>query len=176
MASYVLKHSRTSLTGITSTTYSTVTDLLTVTSGHLYIIKSLKAVVNFASTGGTIGGAGLYLSITDNAGANSITFTGFPYVTSAAGVSNAFVQFDWTAGSAVDPNTAPAFTSHRQTQAITSSTVYRIASNEMKDIHLEAGQILKLVPTDNTLASAWSIATSVSASILVEISYIDYTL
>jgi hypothetical protein len=178
MASYVLKHARVNTGSITSTTYSTKTTLLTVAASHLYILKGVKATINITSTGGAISYIGDVLSLTDTDGSgNETIITPLTHVTSAGVVSGAKILKEWAAENSSPIATNGLLAATASTVAVADVLMYGFRHEGLHNMHLEAGQVLKYVPYSATLSSQeWSVTTSLSASIVFDISYIDYTL
>ena len=177
MASYVLKHSRVDVTGITSVTYSTITDILTVPTGHLYIIKGLSQFYNIASTGGAITGIGGAILATNASDANAALVSPLVYFTSAGAVTSGWAKLEFAAANAEPTATLGLMASSVVTAAITSNAVLGYRHGGMRDMHLEAGQVLEYRPYYASNANAaWAVTSSLSASMAFDISYIDYTL
>jgi hypothetical protein len=170
MASYVLKNTRVVVTE-SGTEYTTATNLLTVTSGHLYIIKKLKATIDIA-TGGAITDLNVLMMTSNSSGTNFAYSAPLIQMTSAGAVASTHMTIDFTA----DPLGTIATTPTDWTSfAVVSNKIYSLNVPAYKDEHLEAGKILKFDPSSH-LTAGTTVANSNSTILTFDISYIDYTL
>lgn len=173
MASYVLKHARVAITE-SGTSYNTATALLTVTASHLYIIKKVQAIATVI-TGGAIANMALNIYVTDNAGANSVPASPQIILNSAGAITKTQVLLNWAADTSDAQSTVTLGADYATEIAITDTKFYDFRFPHLKNMHLEAGQILKFEPTD-MVNSATNVTTSNSTTLAFDISYIDYTL
>lgn len=170
MASYVLAKSTTSIS-YSGATYSTITDLLTVPSGHIYLIKGIDLIADVNATGA--GAQYFNLGLTNTSGTQPNQVTQVVHLTNAATV-NAYIYINFTpplvAGySAV---TAPS------SVAVVADAVYSFnVHSTLKDKHLAAGQVLRFSPRlIYASATGSTAATALGSVVRIEISYIDYTI
>lgn len=171
MASYVLKHAQVAITE-SGTSYSTTTNLLTVAASHLYIIKGVRCL-NELSFGGAATGFHVGLELSDNAGATFRAIVPTTTLTSAGAVSDADIHWDFGVVPAPTTTTPTNFAS--VFGAVASGEVKFIGIPGIRDLHMEAGQILRFTP-NNTAGTATGVGTSNGSTLRFEISYIDYTL
>lgn len=172
MAGYVLKHNRTRITE-SGTSYTTVTDLLTVASGHLYIIKGVRAWVNVI-TGGAITRMGINLLTTNSSGLLAVPVAPYLILSSAGAITSTQLVCNWT--SAADPSSTTTLGSDSNSAiAVTDTKMYRFNFGGLRDTHMEAGQILQHYP-GNISNNDTAAVTSNSTVLDFDISYIDYTL
>lgn len=172
MAGYILTHVSTAVSPST-TPYSTVTDLLTVTAGHVYVLKTVKAVWRYGNQGGAAAW-NARLALTDSAGANPMNMT--PNVTATtqiAAAEKAQIVLDYTAKT---PLVMPAFPGHATVAWTPTSDVSNYMGWDIfSDMSMKAGQILQFHPT-TIKAAASTGGTTVDMYFRFDIGYIDYTI